>query len=157
MDVENNVSRLQKKDQMNFEEKNQQIRDGLKRDNGLKKLLERMPIEVQDSFTEEQLANFKIAVSARSWGKHAVDFRSTIKFFRYRYYYVFVAGRNLRELSRAEKRLNLLVQACFLTIFLSFCAALGVLVLYLVKSALGIDIFPNFSFGVWDWFKSLFS
>jgi len=157
MDVENNVSRLQKKDQMNFEEKNQQIRDGLKRDNGLKKLLERMPIEVQDSFTEEQLANLKIAVSARSWGKHAVDFRSTIKFFRYRYYYVFVAGRNLRELSRAEKRLNLLVQACFLTIFLSFCAALGVLVLYLVKSALGIDIFPNFSFGVWDWFKSLFS
>jgi len=157
MDVENNVSRLQKKDQMNFEEKNQQIRDGLKRDSGLKKLLERMPIEVQDSFTEEQLANLKIAVSARSWGKHAVDFRSTIKFFRYRYYYVFVAGRNLRELSRAEKRLNLLVQACFLTIFLSFCAALGVLVLYLVKSALGIDIFPNFSFGVWDWFKSLFS
>jgi len=157
MDVENNVSRLQKKDQMNFEEKNQQIRDGLKRDSGLKKLLERMPIEVQDSFTEEQLANLKIAVSARSWGKHAVDFRSTIKFFRYRYYYVFVAGRNLRELSRAEKRLSLLVQACFLTIFLSFCAALGVLVLYLVKSALGIDIFPNFSFGVWDWFKSLFS
>jgi len=157
MDVENNVSRLQKKDQMNFEEKNQQIRDGLKRDSGLKKLLERMPIEVQDSFTEEQLANLKIAVSARSWGKHAVDFRSTIKFFRYRYYYVFVAGRNLRELSRAEKRLSLLVQACLLTIFLSFCAALGVLVLYLIKSALGIDIFPNFSFGVWDWFKSLFA
>ena len=31
----------------------------------------------------------------------------------------------------------------------------GILVLYLIKSALGIDIFKGFSFGVWDWFKGL--
>lgn len=68
-----------------------------------------MPQDIQDSFSEAQLANLKIAVSARNWGKHAIDFRSTVKFFRYRYYYVFVAGRNLRELTRAEKQLNLLV------------------------------------------------
>jgi len=142
---------------MNIKEKNKQIKENLKRDSSLKKLLERMPLEVQDSFTEEQLANLKIAVSARSWGKHAIDFRSTVKFFSYRYYYVFVAGRNLRELSRTEKRISLFFQTFVLTVFLSFCAVLGILVLYLVKSALGIDIFPNFSFGVWDWFKSLFN
>jgi hypothetical protein len=26
-------------------------------------------------------------------------------------------------------------------------------VLYLVKSALGIDLIPGFSFGVWGWFQ----
>ncbi|PAJ74790.1 3-phosphoshikimate 1-carboxyvinyltransferase [Pseudoalteromonas sp. NBT06-2] len=130
------------------------MREKLKCNRDIKKLLEKMPIEVQDSFTEEQLANLKIAVSARSWGKHAIDFRSTIKFFRYRYYYVFVAGRNLRELTRGEKQLSLLAQALFCTVFLTFCTALGVLILYLVKSALGINIFTDFSFGVWDWFKS---
>jgi len=139
-----------------FENENRKIRQSLKSDGGLKKLLEKMPEDVQDSFTEEQLANLKIAVSARSWGKHAIDFRSTVKFFRYRYYYVFVAGRNLRELTRAEKQFSLLVQAFFGTVFLSFCAGLGLLILYLIKSALGINIFADFSFGVWDWFKSIF-
>ena len=28
--------------------------------------------------------------------------------------------------------------------------------LYLIKSAMGIDVFPHFSFGVWDWFKKVF-
>jgi hypothetical protein len=27
------------------------------------------------------------------------------------------------------------------------------LVLYLIKSALGIDIFKDYSFGIWDWFR----
>jgi len=33
--------------------------------------------------------------------------------------------------------------------------ALGILlVLYLIKSALNINLLENFSFGVWDWFKN---
>jgi hypothetical protein len=28
--------------------------------------------------------------------------------------------------------------------------------LYLLKSALGIDLFPNHSLGIWSWFKSSF-
>jgi hypothetical protein len=31
----------------------------------------------------------------------------------------------------------------------------GLLLLYLVKSALGIDLFDGYSFGIWHWFKSL--
>ena len=27
--------------------------------------------------------------------------------------------------------------------------SLAILTLYLIKSALGLDIFPNFSFGIW--------
>jgi hypothetical protein len=139
-----------------LEAENTHIRDTIKKDPGLTKLLERMPQEVQDSFSEEQLVNIKLAIGARTWGNHAIDIRSTIKFFRYRYYYVFVAGSNRRELSRREKRLGLLVHATFATLFLSFSILLGVLVLYLIKSAAGIDIFPNFSFGVWGWFKETF-
>jgi len=29
-------------------------------------------------------------------------------------------------------------------------------VLYLLKSALGIDVFADYSFGLWDWFVHLF-
>jgi hypothetical protein len=32
---------------------------------------------------------------------------------------------------------------------------MGILVLYLVKSALGINLIEGFSFGIWDWFKGL--
>ena len=135
---------------------NTTARNELINDTGLRKLLERMPKRIQDSFTEEQLANIKIATGARTWGNHAIDVRSTMKFFRYRYYYVFVAGRNRRELSARERRIGLLMQASILAMFLTFSAILGVLVLYLVKSAAGIDIFPHFSFGVWGWFKASF-
>ena len=139
-----------------LEAQNTLIREQLKQDPGLTKLLERMPENVQDSFTEEQLAGIKLAISGRTWASHAIDFRSTIKFFSYRYYYVFVAGRNHRELSRREKRLGLLLHTSLVATFFTFCTLLGILVLYLVKSALGIDIFPNFSFGVWGWFKETF-
>lgn len=137
----------------NLDKENSEARRSLREDPTLISLLSRMPESVQHSFTEEQLANLRIALGARSWGKHKIDFRSTISFFSYRYYYVFVAGRNRRELSRAEKRRNLLIQSLFMTGFLTFCSLMGLLVLYLIKSALGIDLFPNFSLGIWSWFK----
>ena len=137
-------------------EENLQAREKLKRDVSLTKLLDRMPKNVQDSFSEEQLSYLKVAIGARTWGSHAIDVRSTIKFFRYRYYYVFVAGRNRRELTRKEKQIALAIHTCIVTLFLIMCSLLGVLVLYLIKSAMGIDIFPNFSFGVWGWFKETF-
>jgi len=140
----------------NLVAENTAARDQLKSETGLRKLLDRMPQDVQDSFTEEQLANIKLAISARTWGSHAIDVRSTIKFFSYRYYYVFVAGRNRRELSSRERKLGLLIQAVALAVFLTFSAVFGILVLYLLKSAAGIDIFPGFSFGVWGWFKGEF-
>ncbi|MDE3273715.1 3-phosphoshikimate 1-carboxyvinyltransferase [Pseudoalteromonas sp. G4] len=136
-----------------LEKENTQVRKTLREDPTIASLLSRMPESVQHSFTEEQLANLRIALGARSWGKHKIDFRSTISFFSYRYYYVFVAGRNRRELSRSEKRKGLLIQSILMSSFLVFCSMLGLLVLYLVKSALGIDLFPNFSLGIWSWFK----
>ena len=122
------------------------------------KLLSRMPEEVADSFTDEQLTHLLTAVGSRGWGKHKVDFRGTFKlpFYQWRYYYVLLAGRNYRELSRQERRMSLTITAFISSLFIIFSVTLGLLVLYLVKSALGIDIFPGFSLGIWAWFKETF-
>ncbi|WP_051302882.1 hypothetical protein [Psychromonas aquimarina] len=128
----------------------------LKRDSELNMFLKRMPEGVRTSFSSQQLSSIKSAMKPQSRGNHAVDIHHTIKFFHYHYYYVFIAGRDLRELTRREKHISLLMKTAFTAIFLSFCALLGILVLYLIKSAMGINIFPNYSFGVWDWFKEVF-
>ena len=87
---------------------------------------------------------------------HALDARWTLKLWRWQYYFVVLAGRNKRVLSARERQIQRLSMAIFLTAFLLVSAAVGILVLYLVKSALGIDLIPGFSFGVWGWFKDEF-
>ena len=129
----------------------------LKHDPAIRSLLERMPENIQSTFTEEQLAHLKIAIGARQWGNHAVDCRGVVKFFKYRYYYVFLAGRNRRELSTKEQKIARFTQAAILSLGLIFTILFTLLVLYLLKSALGIDIFSGYSFGVWSWFKGLFN
>ena len=128
----------------------------IRRDPSIQHLLGRMPQDIADTFTEAQLASLRLALGARSWGRHAVDVRGTVVFWRWRYYYVFLLGRNRRELTRREKQLSLLLQAVFLSALLLLSTLLGLLVLYLVKSALGIDLFPGFSLGIWSWFKQQF-
>ena len=129
----------------------------LKQDPAIRSLLERMPKNIQTTFTDEQLAHLKIAIGARQWGNHAVDCRGVVKFFKYRYYYVFLAGRNRRELSLKEQRIARLAQAIILSSVATLIILLTLLVLYLMKSALGINIFNGYSFGVWSWFKGLFN
>lgn len=129
----------------------------LQQDPAIRRLLERMPKNIQTTFTDEQLAHLKIAIGARQWGNHAVDCRGVVKFFKYRYYYVFLAGRNRRELSTKEQKIARLSQALILSIAATFIILLTLLILYLIKSALGIDIFDGYSFGVWSWFKELFN
>jgi hypothetical protein len=65
---------------------------------------------------------------------------------------VFLAGRNKRVLSARERQVQRLSMAIVLAVFLLVSAAVGIVVLYLVKPALGIDLIPGFSFGVWGWF-----
>ncbi|BBB25465.1 hypothetical protein [Amphritea japonica] len=117
-------------------------------------LFKRLPEDVRGSFSQEQLAALKVAFGARKWGKHPVDIRGTLKIWTWRYYFVILLGRNRRELSRAEQKTAAFMQAFFLMLFLTFSTLLGLLVLYLIKSAAGIDLFPGFSLGIWGWFKT---
>ncbi|TMO75852.1 3-phosphoshikimate 1-carboxyvinyltransferase [Pseudoalteromonas sp. S3785] len=128
----------------------------IRNDHAVRSLLNRIPKNIQDTFTEEQLAHLKVAIGARQWGKHTVDYRGVIKFFKYRYYFVVLAGRNRRELSEKEKKIAAVSQAITVSLFSFMVISILLLVAYLVKSALGIDIFSDYSFGVWSWFKELF-
>ena len=123
----------------------------IKNDPVISRLLEKMPDKVADSFDEEQLSHIRNAIGAREWGKHKLDIRGTIKFFKWRYYYVVLAGRNRRSLSDAEVRFATLVN--FFAVFLLVSILVGLIVLYLVKSALGINLIDGWSLGLWSWFK----
>ncbi|GAA61193.1 hypothetical protein P20652_3070 [Pseudoalteromonas sp. BSi20652] len=125
-------------------------------DPAIRSLLNRMPLDIQTSFSDEQLTHLKIAIGARQWGNHAVDYRGVLGFFKYRYYFVLLAGRNKRNLSPGEQRMALCLQAIVLTIISLGVLAFTLLVLYLIKSALGINLIEGFSLGIWDWFKALF-
>lgn len=126
-------------------------------DPALNSLLKRMPPEVAESFTDEQLSHLHSALGARSWKKHSLDIRSTfpVPFANSRVYFVLLMGRNRRELTRREKQISAITFALSVAAFIGVSTLFGLLVLYLIKSALGIDIFKGFSLGIWDWFKDL--
>jgi hypothetical protein len=123
----------------------------------IQNLLSRMPGNVADSLSDEQLIGLKVAIGSRNWGKHKVDFRGTfpIPFVSAKIYYVFLMGRNYRNLTRKEQLISAFTLALFVTLLIIFSVLMGILVLYLIKSALGINLIEGFSFGVWDWFKGL--
>ena len=123
------------------------------------KLLDKVPADMRGSFSEDQLLALKVAVGGRTWGTHALDWRWTLKWWRWQLYFVFLAGRNRRTLSQREQQIEHMGTAIVALVLLLLAVALGtlgVLVLYLVKSALGIDLIPGFSFGVWGWFKDAY-
>ena len=53
-------------------------------------------------------------------------------------------GRNKRNLTRPQQNLSLVAKAALATLFLLFSALVGLVILYLLKSALGINLFPDF-------------
>ncbi len=116
-------------------------------------LKDRLPSHLRESFTTEQLQALKTAFGARKWGQHPVDLRGTLGIWRSRYYFVLLMGRNHRELSRMEQELSNWMRAVFILGFLCFSLLVGLLGLYLLKSALGINLLPNLSLGIWDWFN----
>lgn len=127
----------------------QAVRD----DSFVQHLVAKLPANLAPSFSDEQLLALKSALGGGSWRTHAVDLRWTLSFWRWHYYFVVLAGRNRRELTRRERELERAALAVMVFTFLTFSTLMGILVLYLVKSALGIDLIPGLSFGVWGWFQ----
>jgi len=128
----------------------------IEQDPFIKEFMEKLSSDQQKSFSEEQLQAIKVAFGARTWGIHSVDIRGTFKLLRWRYYYVVLAGRNRRSLSRAEQKAYRAAEITFLALFVTISTLFGLLIIYLVKSAMGIDLIPGFSLGIWGWFKEAF-
>ena len=61
---------------------------------------------------------------------------------------------NRRTLTRGELQVGLWLQAIAVLLFLALCTLLGLLALYIAKSAAGIDLFPGFSLGIWSWINA---
>ena len=118
--------------------------------------LARLPNDVRATFTIEQLQALTLALAALPKLEHVLDLRWTLGFWRWNFYFVFLFGRNRRELSRRARMAERLALATATFLFVTISILFGLLVLYLVKSAMGIDIFPHFSLGIWGWFKETF-
>ncbi|MCQ4320608.1 3-phosphoshikimate 1-carboxyvinyltransferase [Pseudomonas stutzeri] len=116
-------------------------------------LKQRLPAELRETFTPQQLDALRNAFANRSWARHKLDLRGTFSLWSNQYYFVLVGGRNKRSPSRAQRSLSLAAKAGAITAFLFFSLLVGLVALYLVKSALGINLLPNYSLGLWDWFK----
>jgi hypothetical protein len=65
-------------------------------------------------------------------------------------------GRNIRALTRSEKSITLMTVLFLTSLFFLFSIVFGLLALYILKSALGINIFEGFSLGLWGWLQQIF-
>jgi hypothetical protein len=128
----------------------------IRKDPDIMSLLSRLPQETATLLTDTQLIHLKVAIGSGQYRKHKVDIRGTIPlpFFRYRIYFVLLMGRNIRSLSRQEKSIAVTAIMLLTIIFLVFSSALGLMIIYVLKSALGINLLEGYSLGLWDWIKS---
>jgi len=117
-------------------------------------LLAKMPAELRSTFSDTQLLGLKQALDSKNGGSHALDLRRTFGFWRWNFYFVLLFGKEQRELSRRAQKLERTAILAATFLFITISTLFGLLFLYLVKSAMGIDLFPNFSLGIWDWFKA---
>lgn len=125
----------------------------------IKELLDKMPDDVASSFDEKQLTHLFTAIGTKKWARHAVDIRGTYKipFIPKRYYYVMLFGQNKRSLSRYEASTSILTKTIFISLGIVMCTLLGLLIIYLIKSALGINLIEGYSLGIWTSFKGLWN
>jgi len=129
------------------------LAEPIRNDPFIRALLTRLPAETRVSFSETQLKDLKQALDTQPNRAHVVDLRWTLGFWRWNFYFTLLFGRDHRELSRRAQRVERLTMAIAVVLFVTISTLFGLLVLYLVKSAMGVDIIPDFSWGIWDWFK----
>jgi hypothetical protein len=132
--------------------------NAIRKDPDVMNLLSRLPDETALSLTDRQLSHIKVAVGNGGYRKHKIDCRGTIPipFYPSRIYFVLLMGRNIRAVTRREKSIALMTTLFLTTLFLSLSTLLGLVVLYILKSALGIDLFEGSSLGLWNWLKQNF-
>lgn len=103
----------------------------------LNRLLERMPPHIADSFTEEQLSAFQVAMTPAN--RHKVNIRLSIPLLHKRFYVVFLAGPEKRSpLRRLAERQPIWTpgNAIFLGLLLASCVVTLFNVFYLVNAVM---------------------
>lgn len=120
----------------------------------LARLLAALPPSAGAAFSSEQLAALDIAVARTRprRSKHKIDYRVSVPIFRRRFYFVVLAGGERRTLARIRSDgQNTAWRMSLAYVILMGAFAMGglvaaVMLLYVVKSMAGIDIFDQHSF-----------
>lgn len=121
-------------------------------------LLKSMDPKTADSFTYKQKKALKKVLNEQEWRKHTVDFRPTlaVPMTPWSFYIVLLAGANKRHLTIQERIFAFVVLLLLVSVVgVSILGALLVFI-YLLKSWLGVDLFPSETLGVWEYIKNSF-
>jgi ABC-type proline/glycine betaine transport system permease subunit len=125
-------------------------------DKVIKQFYHTLDSDIAETLNDEQKRAIEHAVKSMGLvARHSIDIRETVPWFGKRFYFVFLCGRDHRKQVRERSKLVHFVLTLLILIGVVSISLLAMLALYLIKSALGIDIFKGFSFGIWDWFKGL--
>ncbi len=120
----------------------------------LERFFSRISREAAESFSDDQLLAIKQAFADQVGRDHSIDIRLSVPLLFRRYYMVFIAGPERRDRARRRRdkagrrganRASLGFMLLMLIVMLM--SLLGFL--YLLKSALGIDLLPDMSLGIW--------
>jgi len=115
------------------------------------RMLARLPSGMRASFTMAQLAMLAEASRPPSL-RHCVDYRVSLPFFGARYYLTIFFGKERRSRNRVafEGQANIsqasIAYVVVLWILITFCLVTALVLLYVVKSAMGFDFFDGPSF-----------
>ena len=121
----------------------------------LERFFSRVPRHVATSFTDDQLLAIKAAFATEWRGRHPVDLRLSVSLLFARYYVVLVAGPEKRSRYRRTREyddhpVTTAANIVLLAALVLFLLSPVVGILYVLKSALGIDLLPGVSLGIWD-------
>lgn len=115
----------------------------------LDRLFAHTPAGFSATFTDDQIAGLNAALLDADTRYHAIDYRTSISFFGIPFYVTFLMGRERRSRERlameGQTQIHRVALAhIILTLVIAMsCVAAVACVLYLVKSALGIDLFDG--------------
>lgn len=108
-----------------------------------------IPPDIRATFTPSQVTAIENAIRAsRPFQKHPVDMRGTIPLYFIRFYFVLLIGRDKRSQTRNKedvRRRKAALGSAMLSVYLvlSALAPIVLFLLYILKSALGIDLFEG--------------
>jgi len=138
------------------------IKMSIKNDPFTENVLESLPDEVRSSLNKKQVIALRLAlIKVHKSSRHLLDIRFDLPLYFTRYYLVFLFGKDRRHAvlqlnDERRKHSSRLAQLGFIAmslwIFISSSLTLLFLLLYLIKSFMGIDIMPDMH--LIDFFKS---
>jgi hypothetical protein len=109
---------------------------------------EQIPKHLKGSFSDQQLSAIKLAFGGRAWGQHFVEIRRSIPFFKSRFYLVFLAGpegRNIERLrmERGARRFWTLPNTAVIGLFFLILVGAISSSFYTVDQIFSFNIFPQ--------------